>query len=200
MATQPRGTRWSRLDNADTQGLRKANSRVPMTGEERAAAFLAHARQARSNKIVGGSADTASKGQERRFKLMQFRNVAPVAKSVAHRGVVERPMDQGLSKMLDERRAEMKGRGTSVARVNRYGELEAQADAASPDTAGETSMNDWESPHPEDRVLDELQEANSSQETEQGGTSIGRMRSAKKEMRLKDAISRKPPSLGDMEI
>lgn len=179
--------------------MRKANSRVVMTGEERAAAFLAHARQARSNKITTGSAEASSKGQERRLKLMQFRNIAPVAKSVAHKGVVERPMDQGLSKMLDERRAEMKGRGTSVARVNKHEALEAQADTLSPDTTEESSVKERESPRPEDRVLDELQDANSSQETEQGGTSIGRFRSAKKEMKLKEAI-RKPPSLGDMEI
>jgi hypothetical protein len=186
MPLQPRGP----------QDIRKANSRVPMTGEERAASFLAHARQARSNKLAGGSTDATTKGQERRLKLMQFRDVAPVAKSVAHQGVVERPMDEGLSKILERKRAELKERGTSVARVNRHEALEAQADALSPDTSEESSVWERESPRPEDRVLDELQAANASSE---GGTSVAKFKSAKKEMKLQNTL-RRPPSLGDMEI
>lgn len=44
------------------------------------------------------------------------------AKSAAHQGVVARPMDKNLSKILDQRRAQAAGPASSVARLGKEGE------------------------------------------------------------------------------
>jgi hypothetical protein len=53
------------------------------------------------------------------------------AKSAAHEGVVERPMDKNLSKLLEIRRAQKIGRGTSVVRLNEKETEEKDAETTS---------------------------------------------------------------------
>lgn len=59
----------------------------------------------------------------KRAKLLPPKNIA---KSAAHEGVVERPMDKGISKLLEIRRAQAKGKGTSVYRLKKTKEEEEE--------------------------------------------------------------------------
>lgn len=131
------------------------------------------------------------------MELARFRNVANVAKSVAHEGVVERPMDQNLSKILENKRAELKGRGTSVSRLNRHTETEAAVGGLEEEDVPEKER---ELVRPEDIAERTLHEANTREERLVKGTSVGKFKSAKKEMGLRGPFVAKPPDLGDMEI
>ena len=70
-----------------------------------------------------------TKGEERRMKLAQFRNVGrEVAKSAAHLGVTARPMDQRVSKLLEQRRAQQAGKATSASRLRRHASFNPEED------------------------------------------------------------------------
>jgi len=61
-----------------------------------------------------------SRGDERLAKLRtSIREKKIAATSAAHTGVVARPMDQNLSKMLEQRRAQFQESGTSIARIGK---------------------------------------------------------------------------------
>jgi len=58
------------------------------------------------------------KADQRLTKIRESMHSAKTAAtSAAHAGVVARPMEKNISKMLDQRRAQVQGRGTSVARL-----------------------------------------------------------------------------------
>jgi hypothetical protein len=64
---------------------------------------------------------------EKRIKQRELlRSSGNTAKSAAHEGVTERPMDKGLSKMLEIARAQRFGRGTSVSRLKKTREEEEE--------------------------------------------------------------------------
>jgi hypothetical protein len=61
----------------------------------------------------------SARASERMMKRAEVISKKPAAKSAAHEGVVARPMNANLSKILDMKRAQMLGRGTSVQRLQR---------------------------------------------------------------------------------
>jgi hypothetical protein len=114
MPFKPRGMQRLSQFGRQSRGV----SDVPTTGSQ-TDDFLAKAARLRH----GGREkedEPMSKGEERRMKLMQFRNAGKgVAKSAAHLGVTARPMDQRVSKLLEQRRAQQSGRATSASRLRR---------------------------------------------------------------------------------
>lgn len=184
MALPPRG--MQRLNRLGLSGGSSGLSAVPGKSEDRASDFLDKMHQRRANKLASGRVDTVSKGQQRRAEMTQFRNTGTAAKSMAHQGAVIRPMDQNLSKILQNRREELKSRGTSVARIRRHEQFE--------ETEEEGLEKKPELVRPEDITEQALQEANSLQGSTEQGTGVGHLRTAKKEMKLTD--NRAAKSLG----
>src|SRR3989344_6632234 len=118
--------------------MRTPRASLPRGGSNRAANFLEQAHQARANRLASGSTKaTPSRGQERLVQFSKYRSVGQAAKSAAHQGVVARPMDKNLSDILERRRAEVQGGGTSVARLQRQGTADVGSTVA--DTSGTTS-------------------------------------------------------------
>jgi len=74
-----------------------------------------------TSKLPGKTdAPSLSKGDKRMAAIKEsMQATKSTATSAAHQGVVARPMDKNLSKMLEQRRAQMQSRGTSVARLGK---------------------------------------------------------------------------------
>jgi len=114
---------------------------------------------------------TLSRGEQRLQKIQQARLATKtVAKSAAHVGVVARPMDKNISKILDMKRAQLRRGGTSAARLGE-GPAASEMDIVNP--AEGTAERDA------------LMEANSEQTAAQRATSAARLRTAEGEMGLK---------------
>lgn len=125
-----------------------------------------------------------SRGQARVAKIQQDRLASKmVAKSAAHVGVVARPMDKNLSKILDRKRAQVRAGGTSVKRLGESGQEEAM-----------------EVVDPTEGLLerDALVDANSEKTGTQRATSVGRLRTAEGAMGLQKPPA--PPEPPDMAI
>jgi hypothetical protein len=193
MALPPRGmARLNRL--APPGGGAGGTGGSSNPADDRASSFLDKMHQKRANKIASGHADAAlTKGQERRMELARFRGAGVAAKSTAHQGVVARPMDQNLSKILQRAREDLRTRGTSVARVKRHEQFEDEEEEGAVDKEPELVR-------PEDVSARTLRAANASQDLTEKGTSIGRMRTAKKEMGLKNPIVKPPDEPSEMMI
>jgi len=127
-----------------------------------------------------------SRGEARIAKIQQQRLASKtVAKSAAHVGVVARPMDKNLSKILDMKRAAMRAGGTSVKRL---GERPTE----------EVTMGATVSPESGSEEREALMEANSEKTAMQRATSAARLRTAEGEMGLKKAAPLPEPP--DMAI
>lgn len=78
-----------------------------------------------------GSSSASDRGmqraQERLSKIAQLRTSKSAAKSAAHEGVVERPMDTQISKILQMKRDQLKQRGSSVYRLREHEGEDEQA-------------------------------------------------------------------------
>lgn len=57
------------------------------------------------------------RAENRMTKIAALRSIKDVAKSAAHEGVVVRPMDKQISKILQMKRAQAKQHGSSVYRI-----------------------------------------------------------------------------------
>ena len=142
------------------------------------------------------------------MQFSKYRSVGQAAKSAAHEGVVARPMDKNLSDILERRRAEVQGGGTSVARLQRQGAADAGSTAA--DTSGTTATvadsgaltEEQKALLPEEMITEVINEVNSEQEAMQTGTSVTRLQNAKTAMGLKDPFHKpaRPSGAADMEI
>lgn len=103
------------------------------------------------------------------------------AKSAAHTGVVARPMDKNLSKMLEQRRAQMKESGTSVARLGKEVEPRQQGSSNAHRPGEETNDKNASSVARLDDAAHgstsaaRLNEANSSEGLATRGTSAARL-------------------------
>jgi hypothetical protein len=184
-----------------------ASSRASIGGSNRAGSFLERAHQTRANRLASGSSTTApTRGQERLTQLSKFRSVGQAAKSAAHQGVVERPMDKQLSGILDRRRAELLRGGTSVARLGQEN-VTASVDAATPATSvadlnAEVLTEEQRAILPEEAVAEAIQDVNSKEEATTKGTSVNRLQTPKTVMGLKDPFHKptRTNDASDMEI
>lgn len=127
---------------------------------------------------------TAGKIPTRVEKIMQrrerMRSGDNVAKSAAHEGVVERPMDKGLSKMLEIARAQHGGRGSSVSRIKKTPEEEEE-----------------ELRKQQGSSVFRLNEGNDEEVTE--ATSVGRLKIDRLQlMQIKPVPKPKKPLYGDL--
>ena len=128
---------------------------------------------------------TAGKIPTRVEKLMRRREQLlgnkDVAKSAAHEGVVERPMDKGLSKMLEIQRAQSNGRGSSVYRINKTREEEEE-----------------ELRKQQGSSVFRLNEGNDEEDTE--ATSVGRLKIDRLQlMQIKPIPKPKKTAYGDLD-
>jgi hypothetical protein len=80
--------------------------------------------------LRGKQPDGLSKADLRRAKIARVFTAKPAARSAAHEGVSERPMDKNLSKSLAIKRAQKTGRGTSVFRIKTKEEEEQELEAS----------------------------------------------------------------------
>lgn len=133
---------------------------------------------------AAGDAKPKSYGEERTMRLAKFRTPKPVGNSAPHQGVVARPMDQQLSDILDKKRAQVLGRGTSVARLGREAAAETNAGAVSPDA--EATLDDEEegSDLPPEQAA--MVSANSRTARATRGVSVARLATPKVQMGLQD--------------
>ncbi|OGL73164.1 hypothetical protein A3E39_01505 [Candidatus Uhrbacteria bacterium RIFCSPHIGHO2_12_FULL_60_25] len=69
----------------------------------------------------------AQRVQDRLAKIAQLRSQKPAAKSAAHEGVVERPMDKQISKILQMKREQSRQSGTSVYRIRENEDLKSSS-------------------------------------------------------------------------
>jgi len=138
-------------------------------------------------------------------QFSKYRSVGQAAKSAAHQGVVARPMDKNLSDILERRRAEVLGGGTSVARLGQQDAVAADAASAVTNSAAtDTSAltEEQKALLPEAMITEIINEVNSEQEATQTGTSVTRLQNAKTAMGLKDPFHKpaRPSGAADMEI
>jgi hypothetical protein len=112
----------------------------------------------------------------------------PAAKSLAHQGVTARPMDRGLSRITEQKRMSLRQRGTSVARL---GQTTPEEDplftsdgalAADTIAAGATERR-------------ALTDANAGKQAAKRGTSVNRLYTPEKDLRLREV----PPSTTSSE-
>ena len=139
------------------------------------------------------------------MQFSKYRSVGQAAKSAAHQGVVARPMDKNLSDILERRRAEVLGGGTSVARLGQQDAVAADAASAVTNSAAtDTSAltEEQKALLPEAMITEIINEVNSEQEATQTGTSVTRLQNAKTAMGLKDPFHKpaRPSGAADMEI
>ncbi|MFH1620727.1 MAG: hypothetical protein ABIB04_01440 [Patescibacteria group bacterium] len=59
---------------------------------------------------------------EKRMLEWSTRETSNIAKSAAHKGIIERPTEKNISKLLEIRRAQSRGHGTSVYRLKKWWE------------------------------------------------------------------------------
>lgn len=119
-----------------------------------------------------GDEPKLSRGEQRLQNIQQQRLARKtVAKSAAHQGVMARPMDQSLSKILEKKRAAVRAGGTSVKRLGDRAEEAPVGEVATSALAAEER--------------EALLEANSEKTATQRATSAARLRTAEGEMGLK---------------
>ena len=129
---------------------------------------------------------TLSRGEQRLQKIQQARLATKtVAKSVAHKGVVARPMDKNLSQILDRKRAEVQKGGTSAARLGQQQPEESEAE--------------WVNPESGAAEREAMADANSEKTGTQRATSVGRLQTAEGTAGLPQKRT-PPPEPPDMAI
>lgn len=127
-----------------------------------------------------------SKAEARMMKRARLLPAKNIAKSAAHEGVVERPMDKGISKLLEIRRAQAKGKGTSVYRLKKTKEEEEEELRAEQRASSVFRLNRGE------------------EDEEAQTTSVGRLRADRLQLAQlpPDALRKKPKktTYGDLDI
>ncbi len=90
-----------------------------------------------------------TKAEKRMLEWSERKTVA-TAKSAAHLGVISRPTEQNVSKLLEIRRAQAQGRGTSVHRLKKWWKEEEENEKMTQD---QKNTDSTETPVPEQHDL-----------------------------------------------
>lgn len=157
-----------------------------------------------ASKVPGKPDVTPNRAEVRMAKLRDSMQAGKsTAKSAAHAGVVARPMDKNLSKILENRRAEMQSSASSVARlgkedagsssVGRLGETPGEA-ATSVNRLGEAASGGSTA-----TSVGRLGEAGRVNDLTQSGSSVARLGKNEQHPSYLPPPPPKPPTTGKMQ-
>lgn len=145
-----------------------------------------------TSKVPGKPDVTPNRAEVRMAKLRDSMQAGKsTAKSAAHAGVVARPMDKNLSKILENRRTEMRGPSSSVARLGKE-------DAANPQGSSSVGRLN-ETPGQGGTSVGRMGEAGRVNDLTQSGTSIARIGNNESHPSYLPPPPPKPPSAGKMQ-